>query len=393
MAVHLIVASAEPRFRDFVREQASHFPGASVISEHEEMGPNLHVRILQDLASEPQAAVLLDISSLAPGDAEHGLRALEHITQSSPGTYVILSDAQYSAESLLHWMRLGSADFLSQPLKRVDFNEALARLDQHRARASLVGRQMGRMYTFVGVKGGVGTTTGAVNFAAICAKQGLTTVLLDLDFDSGDAAAFLGLRHQYSIADVAENLAQLDRAMLEGIMVRDALGFFVLCAPDEQEKSRFITEDHIREIGSFLIERYDVVIVDGSRDMDALLQSCLELSETIFLVLTQEFAAVRNTQHFMNALVRMGFGTEAVKMLLNRHEKRRGVNASTEQVQQTLGAAPFWGFPNQYDEAVTALHEARPVVLKGNTELGKSYRAFAKKLGIVAPEEAAAKRK
>jgi pilus assembly protein CpaE len=388
MAVHLIVASAEPRFLDFVREQAGHFPGASVLSEHEEMGPNLHVRILQDLMAEPAAAVILDIAS----DAEHGHRVLEHITQSLPGTYVILSDSQYSAESLLALMRMGSSDFILQPLKRADFHEVLTRLDQHRHRAGQAGHQIGRMYSFVGVKGGVGATTAAINFAAICARQGMSTVLLDLDFDSGDAASFLGLHHQYSVVDVAENLAQLDRAMLEGIMARDALGFFVICAPHEQEKSRFITEDHIREIGSFLIERYDAVIVDGSRDMDPILQSCLELSETIFLVLTQEFAAVRNTQHYLNALVRFGYATEAVKLLLNRHDKRRRLNVSPEQLQQTLGSAPFWGFPNQYEEAVTALHEGRPVVMKGNTELGKSYRNFAKKLGIGKEEPAVARK-
>ena len=389
MAVHLIVASAEPRFRDFVREQVGHFPGASVLSEHEEMGPNLHVRILQDLMAEPTAAVILDIAA----DAEQGQKVLEHITQSLPGTYVILSGTQYSAESLLALMRMGGSDFLTQPLKRVDLNEALTRLDQHRHRAGQAGRQMGRMYTFVGVKGGLGTTTAAVNLAAVCAKQGLSTVLVDLDFDSGDAAVSLGLRAPYSIADVAENLAQLDRAMLEGIMVRDAIGFHVLCAPDEQEKSRFINEDHIREIGSFLIERYDVVIVDGSRDMDPILQSCLELSESIFLVLTQEFSAVRNAQQYMNALVRLGFGAEAMKLLLNRHEKKRGLNISTEQLQQTLGTAPFWGFPNKYEDAVNALHEARPVVMKGGSELGQSYRGFAKKLGIVAKEEPPAARR
>ena len=121
-------------------------------------------------------------------------------------------------------MRLGSADFLQQPLKRAEFSEPMARLDQHTQRIHRQDRQLGRMYTFVGVKGGVGTTTAAINFAAICAKHGKSTVLVDLDMDSGDAACYLGLRHQYSFADVVENLDQLDQAMLEGIMARDALG-------------------------------------------------------------------------------------------------------------------------------------------------------------------------
>jgi len=91
----------------------------------------------------------------------------------------------------------------------------------------------------------MGTTTAAINFAALCARQNLSTVLVDLDMDSGDAACYLGLRHQYSLADVAENLEQLDQAMLEGIMARDALGFSVLCAPEEVERSRQVSEQHL----------------------------------------------------------------------------------------------------------------------------------------------------
>jgi pilus assembly protein CpaE len=387
MPIQLIVASPEPRIHDFVREQLAGTSNAEVTGEHEDMGPNLSVRILHDLNLNPQSAVLLDISS----DPEQGLRALEQMRLAAPGLYVILSDFQSSEEFLLRSMRLGGADFLQQPLKRAEFSDAMIRLEEHTQRIHRQGRQLGRMYTFVGVKGGVGTTTAAVNFAALVARQNKSTVLVDLDMDSGDAASYLGLRHQYSLSDAAENLDQLDQAMLDGIMARDPLGFSVLCAPEEVEKSRLITEQHLREIAGFLVERYDAVVVDGSRALDDLLLSCLELSETIFVVLTEDFPAVRNAQHYLSALGRAGFGHEAVKLVVNRHEKRGSLHVSLEQLQQTLGAAPFWVLPNRYDEAMQAVHEARPVVVRGSTELGRSYRDFAKKLGLDGQADAAVK--
>jgi pilus assembly protein CpaE len=378
MAIQLITASTDPRFHDFVREQLALDLNAEIAVEHDDMGPNLAVRILQGLNANPQAAVLVDVSS----DTEQGLHTLEQITQAAPGVYVILSDSKCSQEFLLRSMRLGSSDFLLQPLKRAEFNEAMSRFEHHAQRIHRQERQLGRMYTFAGVKGGMGTTTAAINFAAVCARQNKSTVLVDLDMDSGDAACFLGLRHQYSLADVADNLDQLDQAMLEGIMARDALGFAVLCAPEEFERSRIISEQHLREIGSFLIERYDAVIVDGSRALDGLLLSCMELSETIFVVLTQEFPAVRNAQQYLGALARAGYGHEAVKLLVNRHDKRASLHVSLEQLKATLGVDPFWVLPNRYEEAMQAIHEARPVVMKGNTELGKAYRAFARKAGF-----------
>src|SRR5207253_8868538 len=166
----------------------------------------------------------------------------EQIRQSAPTVYAILSAAQLSEDFLLRSMRMGGSDFLQQPLKRAEFSDAMTRLEEHLQRLHRQGRQLGRMYTFVGVKGGVGTTTAAVNFAALCAKQNKSTVLVDLDMDSGDAASYLGLRHQYSLADVVENLERLDQAMLEGIMARDALGFSLLCAPKAVGGSRRVSE-------------------------------------------------------------------------------------------------------------------------------------------------------
>jgi len=91
-------------------------------------------------------------------------------------------------------------------------------------------------------------------------------------------------------ADVAENLEQLDQAMLEGIMARDAL-VFPLCAPEEVERSRQVSE-HTLESARSLIQHYDIVIVDGSRALDGLLLSCMERRNDLW-VLTQEFPAVR----------------------------------------------------------------------------------------------------
>ena len=84
----------------------------------------------------------------------------------------------------------------------------------------------------------------------------------------------------------------------------------------------------------------------------------------------------------VSALARAGYGHEAVKLIVNRHEKRGTLHVSIPQLQQTLGASPFWALPNKYEEAMQAIHEARPVVIRGNTELGRAYREFGKKVGL-----------
>src|ERR1041385_8913795 len=127
MAVQLIVASKEPRFHDFVREHFARTASAEIVAEYEDVGPNLSVRIVQDLNTHPQAAVMLDISA----DPEQGLRALEQMRQSAPELYIIVSHLQSNEDFLLRCMRTGGADFLQQPLKRAEFSDAIARVEQH----------------------------------------------------------------------------------------------------------------------------------------------------------------------------------------------------------------------------------------------------------------------
>src|SRR5437899_12580874 len=122
--------------------------------------------------------------------------------------------------------------------------------------------------------------------------------------------------------------------MLDGIVARDPLGFSVLCAPTEFERSQNIGEQQLREIGTFLIERHDVVVVDGSRPLDPILLSCLELSASIFVVMSQEFPPVRNAQHYLGALTRAGSGHEDAKLIVDRSAARRSLLPGRASLQE-----------------------------------------------------------
>ena len=100
-----------------------------------------------------------------------------------------------------------------------------------RARAS-----WDRVYTFIGTKGGVGTTTLAVNFASVLAQRKQTSVLIDLDWVGNDVAMQLGATPQYTLMEVAENLGGMDQALFEGFVTRDPLGFFLVGPPDALEQ-------------------------------------------------------------------------------------------------------------------------------------------------------------
>src|SRR5258708_39563122 len=113
-------------------------------------------------------------------------------------------------------------------------------------RSAAGASKLGKIYTFLGVKGGVGTTTLAVNFAGVLAQRKKNTVLLDLDWTSNDAAMQLGAAPQYTLQELGENLSRMDQALFEGFVTRDPLGFFLVGPPDSAEHRAHFTEPMLR---------------------------------------------------------------------------------------------------------------------------------------------------
>lgn len=378
MPISLLVASSDEHFREMVRESLLNIADARVIAEYPEVTPNLYIRVLQDLERHPDAALVIDLAS----DPEGALKALERTKQAVPDLYVIASNYQMDGEAVIAAVRAGANDFLPQPFRRMEFREAMNRLERAPRRSGPAMSRLGRIYTFLGVKGGVGTTTLAVNFAAVLAQRNVHTVLVDLDWVGNDVAMQLGAQPQNTLLEIGENLSRMDQALFEGLVTRDPLGLFVVSPADSFEHRDYFTEPMFREFSAFLVEKYEAIVVDGGRDItDEVVLGALQVSNSIFLVVTQEFPAIRNAQRYLGYLMRMGFSQDQIRVVINRYNKRPDPNHATlEQVQQTLNQPVFFGIPSS-PAVLAAINRARPFVAepKAAGELDRLFRAFVDK--------------
>src|SRR3984893_10444594 len=91
-------------------------------------------------------------------------------------------------------------------------------------------------------KGGVGTTTIAVNLATALARQGCRTVLVDADFSGPDAALLCGIESRDTIADVLSGRRSVHEVLQPGpggIQVLPGVwptGAIPNCSPTAQER-------------------------------------------------------------------------------------------------------------------------------------------------------------
>ena len=376
--VALLVASSDEHFREMVRDNLLNIPNSKVAAEYQEVSANLYVRVLQDLERHPGAGLILDLSA----DPDTAIKAMEKVKQAAPELFIMVSNFHAEGETVIQCMRAGANEFLTQPIRRTEFREAIARLERAPKTAHGGESKLGKVYTFIGTKGGVGTTTMAVNFAGVLAQRKLSTVIIDLDWIGNDVAMQLGAAPQYTLMEVAENLDRMDQALFEGFVTRDPLGFFLVGPPDALEQRGTFTEHMFREFATFLIEKYDAVIVDGGRSIsDEVVMAAAQVSASVFLVVDQEFPAIRNAQRYITFLMRMGFNQDQVRVLVNRYTKKVTANsASVEQIQQTLNQPVFYGIPAS-GAVIASINKARPFVANREQagDLDRIFRAFVDK--------------
>jgi len=369
MSISLIIASSDEHFRETIHDSLVNIANTKVIAEYPEVSSNLYIRVLQDLERNPNAALIVDMAL----DTEDAFKALEKVKQAAPDVYIIVSSYQADGETVIASLRAGANDFLVQPLKRAEFRDAITRMERTPRRAASGESRLGKVYSFLGAKGGVGTTT--------LAQRQQQTVLVDLDFTANDCAMQVGSSPQHTLTDIGENLSRMDSALFEGLVTRDPLGFFLVSPPDHVEQRVQFTEPMFREFASFLVEKHEAIVIDAGRWIsDELVLAALQSSSMVFLVVTQHFPAIRNAQRYIAALVRLGLSQDQLKIVVNQYQKKPDSNLATlDQIQQTLNQPAFYGIPSSAS-AVASVNRGRPFVAdRGAGDLDRAFRAFVDK--------------
>jgi pilus assembly protein CpaE len=331
-----------------------------------------------DLVSKAQQAstsadmVLLDLRDQA------GLPAsLEVFHRHHPSVPVLLLLSSLDPVLMLGAMRAGVKECLQHPVSDDDLDAALARI----AASKDVG-PAGEVFAFLGAKGGVGTTTAAVNVATELTHLRKGAVLLvDLHLAYGDAAIYLAAEPKFSVADALENTHRLDAAFLKSLCVKTKAGPELLASPD-RGLAVIVDASRIRALVDAAARHYRYVVLDICRTDPAVLDG-LDPVKKILVIANQELATVRGASRMASTL-NQRYGKDRVVLAVSRYDPNAGIGQ--EDIERVVGARIRHLLPSDYRVALEALNTGRPLALNNQTRLAGAMKALARDLADMSDE-------
>jgi pilus assembly protein CpaE len=323
--------------------------------------------VVIDVDSEPDYAFALVESLCADGRA-----------------YVMAYSAKADMRQAVHFMRVGVREYFTLPLDPAEVAAALMRASNHRSGAPpQENKKAGRLFVFLGTKGGCGVTTLASNFAVALAQESEgSTLLVDLGLPLGDVAINLGIETEYSITTALENPARVDANLLSTLVVKHSSGLSVLAAPSELTDVQ-ATKESVDKLLRVTRGIYDYVVVDAGSRLDLIGSDLFEESATVFLITQVGISEMRNANRMIaKHFERRG---ESLQVVLNRYKTSDALFDET-QITKALTRAAQWKVPDDYAAARRTRETATPMVMNDST-IAQTIRTMAKTSAGLLPEK------
>jgi pilus assembly protein CpaE len=233
--------------------------------------------------------------------------------------------------------------------------------------------------SFLGTKGGTGTTTLAVNCAADIRRiTGRPTVVVDVKNGPGDVALFLGLRPRHSLLTALDHLSWIDPTSLSRYVVEHECGLHVLAAGDEYGRPAPREADAVEQTIRALHTLYDYVILDCGTSLMMPTAGALQLSDSILLVANPDVPCLRNLQRLIDGVKAAGVPGERLQIVLNRASEF-GV-LSTAQIERVLGLNISFSVNSDYRTVASAVNSGVPVSALRATELNGQLDTIARSI-------------
>jgi pilus assembly protein CpaE len=329
-----------------------------------------------------------------------GYAATQQIRAAEQGRKVpiIMLTAEADVEQRVRGLRAGADDDIVKPFHPLELiariKALLARSGGGQQRKAAEKVTMGRLACFYGAKGGVGTTTIAINTAiALATRLKRGTALIDANLQFGDERVFLDLGLDTASMVNAITEPDLDGELLKKLVVSHHAGMDLLLAPPNPEQADIVVERQRTDPGtlsnilSLMRKAYDYTLVDMAKSLDDFNLQLFDEADVIFVVMTADLSCLKNVRLVLETMDSLGYERSKIQLVLNRSNAYTGINV--DNAESALGRTIDYQIINEYRGAISALNSGEPFMSsRPDGPLGQSVSKFAREIDAIFAAEA-----
>ena len=337
--------------------------------------------------------VILVHNSLKP---TAGIDVCEQLALQNLDSATLLVVAQAMDEGLFRrMMACGVSELLVVPLQKGRTMDAIRnafdkKASQRHGGAAASSEESRKIIAVTGARGGCGRTMVAVNLSCAIARGaertspgGNNVVLADINVRSGDAATFLDIRPQRTLADIPSNASGVDREMIESLLENHPSGVTLLSSSAmEPYGHQELTRGIIVSALAVLRSRFRYTLVDIGVTGTEVSNVALDFCDTILMVVGMDLARLRAARLYMAHLLEANFPREKIQVVLNDIQpESKSIN--TSQAESILETTVTARVPNEGRLVPASINLGQPFVLTHpSAPVSQAINDLAASLGV-----------
>jgi pilus assembly protein CpaE len=231
---------------------------------------------------------------------------------------VIMLTAHEDQDKKIEGFEAGADDYLVKPVDPIELNMRVKAL-LARSQRFVQPRSEAKTITVFSLRGGVGTTSLAVNLSASLAHLwGIEVPLLDMALKNGNCGLFLDTKSKNTISRlVTWDTPTVEPDIIEQLLIKHPSGIKLLAAPLSPAEAELITPEVVDRAWPYLRASYPFLVVDGGSQLSEPTLTLLERSHTILLMLAPELASVKAAVDTMRVFEQLGYDLDRVMPVVN----------------------------------------------------------------------------
>ena len=254
---------------------------------------------------------------------------------------------------------LGVSEYLPKPLTR----DVVQRLLLSHFAAGAVetgGQRGGHLVAVCGARGGVGTSSIALNLAyELMGTVKGHIALVDFHIQGGEVALMLSVKPGPGLRIALEDADRVDALFLERVAISIEPRLRLIASEESFDAAVTITESGVARVLDLLQQKFNFIVADIPMPPPPAYQRILSLARQVIVVLTPDVASLRDTQA-IRTLVTGLTGADRVITVLNRSDMKGGLDAA--MVQRALGVKPDVVIPDLGKRMLEAINLGVPAV-------------------------------